>query len=77
MIQSTKVTTSIITVSVNNESRDCAPDQPLAQLLTIWGFEAGKVAIAVNQSFVPRSQYKSYCVEHGDKVDVLAPVQGG
>ncbi|WP_339677844.1 sulfur carrier protein ThiS [uncultured Zhongshania sp.] len=71
------MTTSIITVSVNNESRDCAPDQPLAQLLTIWGFEAGKVAIAVNQSFVPRSQYKSYCLEHGDKVDVLAPVQGG
>ncbi|WP_255558222.1 sulfur carrier protein ThiS [Zhongshania aquimaris] len=67
----------IITVSVNNESKECSLDQPLAQLLTIWGFEAGKVAIAVNQNFVPRSQYKSCCLEHGDKVDVLAPVQGG
>ena len=67
----------MITVSVNNESKDCFPDQPLAQLLTIWGFDTGKVAIAVNQDFVPRSQYENCSLEHGDKVDVLAPVQGG
>ncbi|CAA0091022.1 sulfur carrier protein ThiS [Zhongshania aliphaticivorans] len=67
----------IITVSVNNESKDCASDQPLARLLTVWGFDAEKVAIAVNEDFVPRSQYEHYCLEDGDKVDVLAPVQGG
>jgi sulfur carrier protein len=42
-----------------------------------WGFDAAKVAIAVNEDFVPRSQYESYCLENGDQVDVLAPVQGG
>jgi sulfur carrier protein len=42
-----------------------------------WGFDSAKVAIAVNEDFVPRSQYESYCLENGDQVDVLAPVQGG
>ncbi|MBU0537303.1 MAG: sulfur carrier protein ThiS [Gammaproteobacteria bacterium] len=67
----------MIIVSVNNESRDCSAEQPLSRLLTQWGFDAAKVAIAVNEDFVPRSQYESYCLENGDQVDVLAPVQGG
>jgi sulfur carrier protein len=67
----------MITVSLNNESRECSSEQTLSQLLMQWGFDSAKVAIAVNEDFVPRSQYESYCLENGDQVDVLAPVQGG
>lgn len=67
----------MITVSVNNERKECSREQPLSLLLSQWSFDAEKVAIAVNGDFVPRSQYEYYCLEEGDKVDVLAPVQGG
>ncbi|POP52648.1 sulfur carrier protein ThiS [Zhongshania marina] len=67
----------MITVSVNNERKECSHEQPLSLLLSQWNFDAEKVAIAVNEDFVPRSQYEHYCLEDGDKVDVLAPVQGG
>ncbi|WP_269618591.1 sulfur carrier protein ThiS [Zhongshania sp. BJYM1] len=67
----------MITVSVNNESKDCSSSQSLSELLSQWGFESGKVAVAVNEDFVPRSKYDSCRLKNGDKVDVLAPVQGG
>ncbi|CAA0079611.1 Uncharacterised protein [Zhongshania aliphaticivorans] len=66
-----------ITVSVNNENKICSAKKALSEQLIQWGFEAGKVAVAVNEGFVPRSQYQHYCLQEGDKVDVLAPVQGG
>lgn len=34
-------------------------------------------AVAVNQSFVPRSSYKSYELKDGDKVEIVSPIQGG
>ncbi|USE37393.1 sulfur carrier protein ThiS [Endozoicomonas sp. SCSIO W0465] len=34
-------------------------------------------AVAVNQSFVPRSGYESYELKDGDKVEIVSPIQGG
>ncbi|MBD2857763.1 sulfur carrier protein ThiS [Spongiibacter sp. KMU-158] len=67
----------MISVSVNNEAKQCANDQPLKGLLGTWGFDDEKVAVAVNEEFVPRSQYSAFTLSDGDRVDVLAPVQGG
>lgn len=67
----------MISVSVNNEAKQCDPAQPLSNLLDHWGFQCDKVAVAVNGDFVPRSRYGEYQLSGGDKVDVLAPVQGG
>ncbi len=67
----------MISVSVNNEGRQCDPGQPLSALLNDWGFACDKVAVAVNGDFVPRSQYPQFQLSAGDQVDVLAPVQGG
>ncbi len=67
----------MISVSVNNQSRECKAEQPLSALLADWGFECEKVAVAVNEQFVPRSQYAEHTLNAGDRIDVLAPVQGG
>ena len=34
-------------------------------------------AVAVNQSFVPRSSYDSYELKDGDQVEIVSPIQGG
>jgi sulfur carrier protein len=67
----------MISISLNNEIRHCCVDRPLADLLLEWDFEANKFAIAINGDFVPRSQYGARYLAADDKVDVLAPVQGG
>ena len=67
----------LIQVSVNNELKQIDEPQTLAELLPAWGFACEKVAVAVNENFVPRSQYDSYQLADSDRVDVVAPVQGG
>lgn len=67
----------MITISVNNQQMRCDKDCSLAELLGQWGFEANKVAVAVNGDFVPRSSYGQRQLSAGDELDVLAPVQGG
>jgi len=34
-------------------------------------------AVAVNQVFVPRSEYASTVLQEGDRVELLVPMQGG
>ncbi|MBB3047332.1 sulfur carrier protein [Litorivivens lipolytica] len=67
----------MIEVSVNSESKQIDGAKTLAELLGEWGFECQRVAVAVNEDFVPRSTYASVSLKAGDRVDVVAPVQGG
>jgi sulfur carrier protein len=67
----------VISIRVNNEPRKCDPNLSLECLLAFWGFESTQIAVAVNESFVPRSRYSDCHLENGDRVEVLAPVQGG
>lgn len=67
----------MIEVSVNNESKQIDNDKSLAELLGDWGFECQRVAVAINEDFVPRSTYADVSLKAGDRVDVVAPVQGG
>ena len=48
----------------------------LADLLTETGF-SGRVATAVNEDFVPATLRAAHTLNQGDRVEVLAPMQGG
>lgn len=67
----------MITVSVNNEKKQFVNAVSIGQLLQQCGFEKDRVAVAVNTEFVSRSDYNTYTLSDNDKVDILAPVQGG
>jgi sulfur carrier protein len=66
-----------INVSVNGELVELPAQCTIAQLLSQCGFDSERRAVAVNTEFVPRSRYGEYVLGAGDRVDVLAPVQGG
>ncbi|BBU58649.1 MULTISPECIES: sulfur carrier protein ThiS [Mameliella] len=38
---------------------------------------AGRVATAVNETFVPAAQRPACKLQEGDRVEILAPMQGG
>ncbi|MFT6202073.1 MAG: sulfur carrier protein, partial [Candidatus Endobugula sp.] len=46
-------------------------------LLERQGFQGDKIALAINGSFVPRSQYAETNINDGDEVDVIQAVGGG
>ncbi|MFV0514689.1 MAG: sulfur carrier protein ThiS [Jhaorihella sp.] len=48
----------------------------LSALLTERGF-SGRVATAVNEEFVPAAMRDSHGLNAGDRVEVVAPMQGG
>ena len=49
----------------------------LDRVLVDLGYNGRKVAVAVNQTFVPRTAWSERVIEPGDSLDVVAPIQGG
>lgn len=67
----------MISLKVNEESKQLESACTVAQALSLWGYECKDIAVAVNNEFVPRSMYGEHWLAEGDRLDVVAPVQGG
>lgn len=63
-------------IIVNSEPREIR-GSTLAEALEELGFGGAVVATAVNGSFTPAGQRASRMLAEGDRVEVLAPMQGG
>jgi sulfur carrier protein len=63
-------------IFVNGESHNLQPATLAAALETL-GFGGRKIATAVNGRFVPATQRQATPLNDGDKVEVVAPMQGG
>ncbi len=62
-------------IVLNGETKEVAATN-LADLLSEEGI-SGRVATAVNESFVPSSLRAGHTLTEGDRVEILAPMQGG
>ncbi|CAA0114098.1 Uncharacterised protein [BD1-7 clade bacterium] len=67
----------MIDVSINDQKRTFDGPLSIEAVLEETGYEARKVAVAINTNFVPRSGYAEAIIKAGDKIDILAAVQGG
>jgi sulfur carrier protein len=61
---------------VNGEPQD-VPAATLAEALQSFDLAEAKVAIALNGEFVPARARASTPVKDGDRIEILAPRQGG
>lgn len=66
-----------ITVSVNGEPQDIATGTTLDALVTRLSAAPSGVAAAVNETVVPRGEWRRTALCDGDRVEVLTAVQGG
>lgn len=62
-------------ITLNGQDQDTTATT-LADLLDQQGF-SGRVATAVNGAFVPAAARAATALSDGDKVEVVAPMQGG
>ncbi|MBB95015.1 MAG: thiamine biosynthesis protein ThiS [Rhodobacteraceae bacterium] len=63
-------------ITVNGTPRDIAAPT-LAAALDELGYGTDRVATAVNEAFVPSSARAGHALAEGDRLEVLAPKQGG
>ncbi|SDE36515.1 sulfur carrier protein [Paracoccus isoporae] len=63
-------------ITVNGTSEDLAA-QTLDEALRELGYGDARVATAVNEAFVPAAARQAHALEPGDRVEILAPRQGG
>lgn len=65
-----------VTITLNGTETSVATDR-LDRLLEELGYNPATVATAVNEAFVPRLARAETRLTDGDRLEVVAPLQGG
>lgn len=63
-------------ISVNGKAHDVTATI-LSDALNELGFGTAKIATAVNEEFVPVTLRSTYELTTGDRLEIVAPMQGG
>jgi sulfur carrier protein len=69
-----------VKVVLNGESRELPEDSTVAELVAVEapGLEAGRgIAVAVDAEVVPRGDWEATTLRAGQRVELLAAMQGG
>ena len=67
----------MIKISVNGEIKEISEGLNIMKLIEVLDYKIKGFAVAVNMTFVPIAIYEKTMIKEGDKIDILAPVQGG
>lgn len=66
-----------ISVHINDEIKAIPASLSLTDLLIHLGYREHNFAVAINDAFVPRSQYQTTQIQTNDAIEIVAPMQGG
>jgi sulfur carrier protein len=73
----TTTTASTLSIEVNGEPREVPDGASVAELLTLLGLSAPKVAVERNLEIVPRSAWGTTRLAAGDRLEVVHFIGGG
>ena len=68
---------SMITIYLNGVEHALSTPTSVAQLLTQLSMEEARLAVEINETIVPRSQYELVQVSANDQVEIIQAVGGG
>ncbi len=70
-----------VNLKVNGELQELTYSQDdtqvLSEVMLVLGYDETSVAVAVNETFIPRNMYKKTVIKEGDSLEIVAPMQGG
>lgn len=64
-------------IILNGEPQELEQEVNLSTLLLDTGYADKLVAVAVNNNFVPKSAHSDHTIKDGDRIEIVAPMQGG
>jgi sulfur carrier protein len=67
----------MIKVSVNGEIKEISENLNVNELIKELGYTTKGFAVAINTTFIAIDKYEETLIYESDKIDILAPVQGG
>lgn len=67
----------MITLRFNGQKITLESPLNLSEFLRVNNIESQHIAIAINRTFLPRSEYASYRIKANDSIECVTPMQGG
>lgn len=64
-------------VWLNDDQQQLLEPISLLQMLDGSSYQAGIFAVALNGDFIPKSRYADVQLKDGDRIELVAPMQGG
>lgn len=64
-------------ITVNGEEREIKEGTTIKELVEILGIKVPNFAVAVGMDVIPKSEYGTYELKDGDKVEIVTFVGGG
>ena len=64
-------------ILLNDNEQPIEDATTLSSLVKTHGNDESAFAVAVNDTFIPRSDYEATVLREGDRVELLVPMQGG
>jgi sulfur carrier protein len=68
---------TMIVVTINGKDHSFEGEMSVADVLSLLDIRESAVAVAVNREVIPRSEHGRTIVHHGDRMEIIRPVQGG
>ena len=67
----------MIKINVNGEMKEIQAGLNVKEMIEVLQYKTKGFAVAVNTIFVAIDTYENTIINENDKIDILAPVQGG
>ena len=64
-------------ILVNSKKISLPDDSNIEDLIVYLGYQNQRIAIEINESIIPKSNYSSFLLKELDKVEVINAVGGG
>ncbi len=64
-------------IILNGEPQELEQEVNLSAFLLDTGYADKLVAVAVNNHFVAKPSYGEHVIKDGDRIEIVAPMQGG
>lgn len=64
-------------IHLNGTPQTLETESTITDLLHNHGYDGKIVAVAINQNFIPKSNYDDHQINDGDDIEIVAPMQGG
>jgi sulfur carrier protein len=67
----------IINIRINGIRHEIEKGSTISQALVVLNTNTINFVIALNQTFIPRSQYSNTLLHNNDAIELLSPMAGG
>ncbi len=64
-------------IILNGQEKPLNPKTSITDLLIQNGYDGKLVAVAINETFLPKTKYSETYINDQDKIEIVAPMQGG